>query len=240
MISTPRIASSPGRSVSQAAFTLIELLTVIAIIGILAAIVIPVIGGIRDRAKAMECVSNLRQWSQAVMMFSNENKGKYQICSSAGGNGGTWWYQIGSGNGTYLPYIGLQRNYDLLVKCKDETLNTGSNTNGTACYLFALPSGAALNNISIRNMSNPSKTLMMVERSFSSTTGGFTSGDGYRLYVQQSTALANADGFTRHGSNMNAVFADGHMEKLVANGTGSNSWRGQTNGVSNSVRWLTY
>ncbi len=46
---------------TAAAFTLIELLTVIAIIGILAAIVIPVVSSVRDSARAAECISNLRQ-----------------------------------------------------------------------------------------------------------------------------------------------------------------------------------
>lgn len=42
-------------------FTLIELLAVISIIGVLAAIIIPVVGAVRASARASQCVSNLRQ-----------------------------------------------------------------------------------------------------------------------------------------------------------------------------------
>lgn len=57
------------------AFTLIELLTVIAIIGILAAILIPVIGRARESAKGARCISNLRQVGVALHAYADENRG---------------------------------------------------------------------------------------------------------------------------------------------------------------------
>ncbi|MDR1280080.1 MAG: DUF1559 domain-containing protein [Opitutaceae bacterium] len=56
------------------AFTLIELLTVIAIIGILAAIMIPTVGAVREKARAVQCTSNLRQIGNALQMFVGDNK----------------------------------------------------------------------------------------------------------------------------------------------------------------------
>lgn len=56
-------------------FTLIELLTVIAIIGILAAILIPVVGSVREGARASQCASNLRQTGQALLMYVSDNDG---------------------------------------------------------------------------------------------------------------------------------------------------------------------
>jgi len=59
----------------SSAFTLIELLTVIAIIGILAAILIPVVGKVRESARAAQCSSNLRQIGQAFHMYAEANNG---------------------------------------------------------------------------------------------------------------------------------------------------------------------
>ncbi|MDR1283221.1 MAG: prepilin-type N-terminal cleavage/methylation domain-containing protein [Opitutaceae bacterium] len=56
------------------AFTLIELLTVIAIIGILAAIIIPVVGKVRKTALKAQSMSNVRSCAQAALLYASDNK----------------------------------------------------------------------------------------------------------------------------------------------------------------------
>ncbi|WP_043589539.1 type II secretion system protein [Geminisphaera colitermitum] len=58
------------------AFTLIELLTVIAIIGILAAIIIPVTGKVRSSAANAQCKTALRNYGVAIQMYVNDNRDK--------------------------------------------------------------------------------------------------------------------------------------------------------------------
>lgn len=62
------------RSVSrqQRGFTLIELLVVIAIIAILAAILFPVFAQAREKARAISCVSNVRQLVLAMRMYAQD------------------------------------------------------------------------------------------------------------------------------------------------------------------------
>ncbi|MDR1284547.1 MAG: DUF1559 domain-containing protein [Opitutaceae bacterium] len=62
------------RPVRYHAFTLVELLTVIAIIGILAAIIIPTVGKVRQIARRAVCASNLRQIGIATFNFAADNK----------------------------------------------------------------------------------------------------------------------------------------------------------------------
>ncbi|MEX2380941.1 MAG: prepilin-type N-terminal cleavage/methylation domain-containing protein [Opitutales bacterium] len=69
----PIPATSPRSSSNRRALTLIELLAVIAIIGILAAILIPVTGRMRDSAKVAACQSNLRELGTAVYLFAGDN-----------------------------------------------------------------------------------------------------------------------------------------------------------------------
>lgn len=56
------------------AFTLIELLTVIAIIGILASILIPTVGRVRESARRAVDASNIRQIGQGALIYAGDNR----------------------------------------------------------------------------------------------------------------------------------------------------------------------
>ncbi|AHF90895.1 N-terminal cleavage protein [Opitutaceae bacterium TAV5] len=59
------------------AFTLVELLTVIAIIGILAAIIVPTVSAVRQSARQAQAVSHLRQTGLGVLVATDDNKGRF-------------------------------------------------------------------------------------------------------------------------------------------------------------------
>ena len=73
-----------ARKRRPAGFTLTELLTVIAIIGILSSISIPVVGSVRESARAANCTNNLRQIANAFLLYAYDHGGRLPDQRAAG------------------------------------------------------------------------------------------------------------------------------------------------------------
>ncbi|EIP98046.1 prepilin-type N-terminal cleavage/methylation domain-containing protein [Opitutaceae bacterium TAV1] len=117
-------------------FTLVELLTVIAIIGVLAGILIPVTSKVRAKAQRMDSIANLRSLGMAVALFTNDNKdrlpGPLDNTQYAWRNGKpeqlSWWLTNYMGfvvrQGEVVPVLGHRRFFTQYPTLADLQMRT--------------------------------------------------------------------------------------------------------------------
>src|SRR5258708_4867885 len=78
-LSAPPVSNTKDRFRSmnpqKRAFTLIELLTVIAIIAVLAALLFPVVGAVREQGRATDCMSKLHQLYVSANVYKQDEGG---------------------------------------------------------------------------------------------------------------------------------------------------------------------
>ncbi|MDD7985105.1 prepilin-type N-terminal cleavage/methylation domain-containing protein [Lentisphaera marina] len=83
-------------------FSLIELLVVVAIIGILASLLLPTLKEARKKSKSAVCKSTIGQLGVSAYMFADDNDGRIPVSGAAGSfpnTPGRWWTHALNGGG---------------------------------------------------------------------------------------------------------------------------------------------
>ena len=94
------IVRRPARFHGQSGFTLVEMLVVIAVIGILMALLLPVLSRAKSQARSVQCKNHLHQLGLALQMYVNENGNRYpyvvSLSDKEGGaaDAGNWFNRL--------------------------------------------------------------------------------------------------------------------------------------------------
>jgi prepilin-type N-terminal cleavage/methylation domain-containing protein/prepilin-type processing-associated H-X9-DG protein len=200
----------------NAAFTLVELLTVIAIVGVLAAISAAGVDKVRGKARQAGCISNLRQIGAAWHLYLADNNGAFPAFNTYqmyywGGADGTWKGPLAK-NRPLFPYISDMK----VFQCPSDVAGGGRDAfhklSGN-CYVMAnsnqrgiLSNGPATNRVPISGvylqLQKPSKTILVFEQPVRSSEPG---------YKSNPTASYNRSNW--HPNDVsNILMADGHVE----------------------------
>ena len=215
------------RKVKIRIFTLIELLIVIAIIAILAGMLLPALNAAREKARAIKCAGNLKQYGMAIAMYAHTYQDYLLIQNPVNHKTGT----IG-----YIYQWGGYIQTELMPKMREADWKAGRSIN--SCPSRNKNYGAALtgyeqeaisyahNTLALGSQAqgaNPDATHKMSRLKQPAFYVGFCDSEVWCIGSSGVLAKGRWNGSKeydyvsfRHGNRSNAVFIDGHAAPLSA------------------------
>ena len=211
----------------RSAFTLIELLVVIAIIAILAAILFPVFARAREKARAISCISNMKQIGLGLMMYAQDYDEMYPAIHA-----GTLQANLASGteppdliveSNALAPYI---KNWQVW-RCPDDT-STNAPTYDADCGV-TIPvrvsyeqNGYFEYQTTMAMVQNPASTVYFAERPSNRTDDCFhpweissnpnAVPDIANIYDTGEGPGVGYVAYNIHSGGANYLFVDGHCK----------------------------
>ncbi|MDE1143649.1 MAG: prepilin-type N-terminal cleavage/methylation domain-containing protein [Paraburkholderia tropica] len=195
-------------------FTLTELLIVLAIIGVLSAIVLTSTRSMMEKARQSQCAANLRQINVAALAWSAENNGKIVPVFDPGDDNGANKLGLPHWTGLLAPYMGRSSNGGnftsirempgYICPAKSDTFGYGYNYR----YLSYRQAGLQNNGwwATYAGTDTPSKVVMITDVWKPQDT------QNWRPFVRVPDGGTDMVVHFRHpGSTANVLWVDGHV-----------------------------
>jgi type II secretory pathway pseudopilin PulG len=118
--------NSTTRSSRKTAFTLVGLLVIIAVLGILAAMLIPALVRAKDKSKRIQCINNLKQSGLAFRIWEGDNSDKLPMDVPMA-KGGTKEFDTGADTFRHFQVMSNELNTPKILICPADTRTVTNN-----------------------------------------------------------------------------------------------------------------
>jgi len=197
-------------------FTLIELLTVIAIIGVLAGIVIPVVGKVQASARTTKCASNLRQIFNYYMMDVQNNKGRLPAYKNPVTGSASIWIQglATKFYGAEIDSLGLILSCPDLIDVKGQPFIDSNKKNDRAPNTYSINNLNLVQDVTASPPAEVTKTLAsIVMPARVALAGDGNDSDKDPTYFGGVIGVGRPP-LTPHNNKANIVYLDGHVQAV--------------------------
>ena len=201
---------------TRRAFSLIEIIVVITVLGVLAAILVPVIASARASARSTHCVSNLQQLGRAFAVYAQEHNNCLPAPVDPAGTGTPWYAAIHPYAGR--PWTGDMTRLAPVFSCPTwQALDTNVPAVDNIGYSMSAQLGSVpslTRPVPIASIAQPSRTVLLLEMSGPESIVFPTTAAPGPAFAAWYTSTHGAQGCERHDGSANYLFVDGHVGHL--------------------------
>ena len=190
-------------------FTLVELLVVVAIMGILLTMLLPALRNAREISKRASCQSNMKQIGLGVIQYTGDYGG-WIPCRGAVNNGGTWTQGLRDAPGAIAAYIPLK-----MWECPSAKFETYTKPSFHIGWEAAMGYQGLCTWKNLKGYQVPSRTIYAGDMLDPALLPSVKSHYYAAAYFWDSLG-GSMDADFRHAGSWNGLFLDGHVKSLAS------------------------